>query len=171
MCYDPHLIEYLEDKLVTKSDKFLLLDDGTKDPCFLWKGAKNERGYGRREWKGRKHYVHRMMAAWIAKRELEDHEVAMHLCNNPSCCHPRHIVLGTIKENAEHRARCGRSYTGRKRRKRLTPTEVQRIRIALKYMRYRVSSLACEFGVGIQTIRDIRDGNTWRHLPMPKKTT
>lgn len=33
----------------------------------------------------------------------------LHKCNNPQCCNPKHLVLGTPSDNAKWRSACGRS--------------------------------------------------------------
>ena len=167
--YDPNLLTWLEGKAVTRSDTYLELENGEKELCFLYHINQNAKGYGRRVIDGRQYFVHRLMAAFLLKRPLENGEIVMHKCNHPACFHPRHLQVGTVKDNNAHRAQSGRSYGGKKRRKRLKVEEVIMIKIALKHFHFGIFALSCKYGVGLQTIRDIRDRNTWRDVKIPSK--
>ena len=73
--------------------------------CWHWNSGKDIDGYGRYsvkiEGKFRNLGAHRF--SWTLANKSDwpvDKPLARHLCNNPSCVNPDHIVPGTYKENA-----------------------------------------------------------------------
>lgn len=75
--------------------------------CHLWTGCRNSFGYGlMRVGKGLAR-AHRM--AWEAKfGPIPEGMVVMHTCDNPPCCNPEHLKLGTHGDNNRDRVKKGR---------------------------------------------------------------
>lgn len=75
------------------------------DECWPWKAAKDPRGYGRIGGDRRRSSGKR--AVELAHRiayQLEIGDVPLglfvcHRCDNPTCCNPAHLFLGTCKDN------------------------------------------------------------------------
>jgi len=67
--------------------------------CWEWQGGRNQLGYGRVEWKGRRLYVHRLVFS-LLDRPIPDGRVLDHLCRNRPCCNPAHLDLVTRTENS-----------------------------------------------------------------------
>jgi hypothetical protein len=77
---------------------------GGADDCWPWLAAKSKLGYGvfsvKHKWIG----AHRV-SFFIHKGYLPDikqRKLVMHDCENPSCQNPKHLLKGTIKENANY---------------------------------------------------------------------
>jgi len=69
------------------------------DTCWIWTATKNKHGYGYFAINRVPRMSHRI--AWVIHNKQDwpgDYE-ARHLCNNPSCVNPAHIVPGTYEEN------------------------------------------------------------------------
>lgn len=143
--------------------------------CLEFQGYRNPRGYG--NFKIRHldtgwvtHYPHRVMMEFIAGRLLASDEIVMHLCDNPCCCHPMHLKLGTLQTNVADMDAKGRRSTrkGRKRRKNMSVADVIRVKLTL-WGSHSVLSIAVRLGYGETTIRNIRDGHTWSKIELPEK--
>lgn len=67
-------------------------------PCWEWRGARDDRGYGRFKFAGKAVWAHRFALQALAG-SLLDGEEADHLCLNPRCCNPAHLVAKTPGAN------------------------------------------------------------------------
>lgn len=80
-----------------------MVDRRGPDECWQWKGAANARGYGRFKIRSVLFSPHRV-AYRLAYGEIVDADdyhgsVVLHRCDNPRCCNPAHLTLGTQREN------------------------------------------------------------------------
>jgi HNH endonuclease len=86
----------------TPEQRFWNFVDKQPGGCWLWKGAKLPTGYGNFAVNRTRVYAHRF--SWELHRGPIPKGVwLLHNCpggDNPSCCNPEHLRLGTPKENA-----------------------------------------------------------------------
>ncbi|OWJ71388.1 hypothetical protein CDV50_10305 [Haematobacter massiliensis] len=66
--------------------------------CHVWQGAKTPKGYGvigfGPKAQHKTLYVHRL-AIWRRTGVDPSGQLVMHSCDNPSCCNPEHLSIGT----------------------------------------------------------------------------
>lgn len=133
------------------------------DECWLWKFAADPSGYGRLRWDGRSALSHRV--AYILRNGPigggRRGPVVMHSCDNPGCCNPRHLSVGTQAENiadsvAKGRtARCSAHY-----KTRLTPADVLKIRADTRTHRL----IAADYRMAPDAITNIKNRKRWAAL-------
>lgn len=137
--------------------------------CWPWMGAmmrhRDERGYLKR--KGKSIYAHRM-AYMLACGDIPDGMHVCHHCDNTICCNPRHLFVGTQRENIADRDRKGRCRARgpageRNGRAKLTVEMVLEIRRQAPGCSQR--ALANKFGVSQAAVRLIVIRKNWAHLP------
>jgi hypothetical protein len=87
---------------------WLRVQTGDVDACWPWTGHRNELGYGAIQVGGRLLKVHRV-AYQTTVGPIPAGLVVMHTCDNPPCCNPAHLRLGTVAENNADRHAKGRS--------------------------------------------------------------
>lgn len=134
------------------------------DDCWEWQAGRNDDGYGNTKWKGRSEKAHRV-AYELAYGEFDRSLLVMHTCDNPSCCNPNHLVLGTKLDNNRDRARKGRSAPVHGEHNgchKLTNAQVQEIRQKYTAKEANQYQLADEYGVSQPNVGYIVRRETWK---------
>lgn len=142
--------------------------------CWLWRGARQTNGYGHMRVGGRSgksEAPHRLVAAMTIGPV--DGIFVLHSCDNPLCCNPAHLWLGTQKDNMVDMSRKGRSGPANSpwlmvrgeghANARLNDEAVRTIR-AKHAAGESVASMARLFGVAPFTVHSVIVGRTWRHV-------
>jgi hypothetical protein len=81
------------------------------DGCWEWSGTRHPFGYGRITMDGKTTFAHR--ASWVIHRgPVPEGLFVRHKCDNPPCCNPDHLELGTAKQNMEDKCARGRAARG-----------------------------------------------------------
>jgi hypothetical protein len=135
------------------------LGEPTPKGCREWKGLRSPTNYGLFRIKGKVYYAHRISYMLYNAVEYEDMVglVVRHKCDNPPCCNPAHLELGTHADNARDRSQRGRTLGGAYLpQTKLTDEDVEVIRA----LRGTVPSveLAAYFKVHVATISRIQRG-------------
>ena len=78
------------------------------DGCWEWTAQTSELGYGRLKVNSNPCYAHRV--SWeIHNGDIPNGLCVLHSCDNPPCCNPSHLFLGTHADNAADRTLKGRT--------------------------------------------------------------
>ncbi len=89
----------------------------------------------------------------------------MHKCDNPCCVNPKHLTIGTPKENCHDMIAKGRKRTvapkGEGNGKSLLDKEKVRY---IRESKLNHAALGRELGVSPNCIRGVRIGRTWSHI-------
>ena len=140
------LLMSLRDKILKKT-----VEDGE---CWIWTGAKHNKGYGRMRIGGKRGKwvrVHRLMYEEIFGA-IPDGLLVCHRCDRPACVNPSHLFLGTPADNMADKILKGRASTKSKR------VYAHEIRKKFKSL---TMELASKYGVTEATIRRVASGKGW----------
>jgi hypothetical protein len=113
--YDEHTIK--------AADRFAGYYTKNESGCWEWNLYKDADGYGQFtiNINKKKKVLRAHRFSWLIANQQDwpdNKPVARHICNNPCCVNPDHILPGTVKENAEDAIKAGTQYNGTNSRKR-----------------------------------------------------
>lgn len=143
---------------------------GGSDACWPWTGhARHNFGYGNiGDENGRNENTHRV--AWrLTNGPIAKGMCVLHACDNPACCNPAHLFLGTQAQNlADMTAKGRRLSTNRVKGERnwaskLTAEDVREIR-RLRAEGLGPTEIAARFGVTRSAVKAVVARRTWAHV-------
>lgn len=148
--------------------------------CWLWLGATFPSGYGAfgsRQTLGTQR-AHRI-AYILTNGAISDDLYVLHKCDNPRCCNPAHLFLGTAADNSDDKVAKDRQAKGDRQGLRkhpgaaargerqhlavLTAEQVRQIR-TLHARGAKQNELSRRFGVSTTTLNNIVHRRTWQHI-------
>lgn len=145
------------------------ITDSARD-CWEWLGARKPSSYGNVRINKRYLLAHRV-AFELANTEIPDGLIVCHVCDNPACCNPSHLMLGTVKSNSVDMLIKGRQRTPDSAARGSATGmaklhEDQVVQIREKYTRGELNQyqLADLYGVSQAAIGAILLRKTWRHI-------
>lgn len=134
------------------------------EECWDWKGKRQD-GYGRAHYRGKRRYAHRVAYMLSNGGSIPDGLLVLHSCDNPACCNPGHLRLGTQAENMQQMKARGRSTAGERNVNAvLTQDDVRKIRKAYHQEGVSMRALSRLFGVHYNTIRRAVKYESWRSV-------
>ena len=88
-----------------------LPDNVTDDDCWVTDYSPTVHGYVQiyGENGGPKQYLHRLVWEAHNAEPIPEGQVIRHTCDNPSCCNPNHLLIGTMKDNVDDMFERGRN--------------------------------------------------------------
>lgn len=134
--------------------------------CWIWTAGRNSHGYGRMHWRGRGDcYTHRL--SWeIHNGPIPAGEWVLHTCDNPPCCNPAHLWLGSLADNHRDMVTKSRHHHGeRHANAKLTDAQVEAIRRFFPGSGLTQAEMAAMLGVGRSSISRILSGRRRRSAP------
>ena len=140
---------------------------GRPNECWEWQAARNEKGYGRLT-AGRGVHLKAHRVAWALSNgcKLEPSACILHRCDNPPCCNPRHLFVGTMKDNTDDMIKKGRNSNPPHRYGENHHAAKFDERTAKKIIRDNrtLSAIAEEHGISWMTVFRLKHGLTWKNL-------
>lgn len=143
---------------------------GSPDECWLWTAAvrKKTEGYGAFWFMGR-HVPAARMALILSGMEVPDGMVVCHACDNPPCCNPAHLFVGTHIDNNKDKvqkrrhAKMEKIWTAK-----LSACQVEAIRREVldrkskRGRHYGAREVADRYGVSVACVNDVVANRSWR---------
>lgn len=125
-------------------------------PCWEFQGAKDQDGYGKIRVGDEIERTHRL--SFMCKHgPVEPGMVVRHKCDNPPCCNPAHLEIGTHEENMQDMVARGRHRGNAK----ISSEDAADIRVA-KMRGATLASLAKKYDVSESTISAVISGQNWQ---------
>lgn len=137
------------------------------DECWPWMGGKVNGGYGAGTFNGQRYRATRVIM------EEQGHNIdglfVLHRCDNPPCCNPAHLFLGTNITNMADKAAKGRGRGISPALKGEAHGKSKLTAEAVSFMRAN-SEMGCAelgkmFGVPKDAAWKVLHRKTWKHLP------
>ncbi len=82
---------------------------GAAHRCWRWKGYRNSDGYGQYTARGLGTLLAHRVAFELSKGPIPAKAVVRHACDNPACCNPLHLLIGSHADNVRDRDERGRA--------------------------------------------------------------
>lgn len=133
------------------------------DECWGWNGARDRLGYGliskKRFGEASSHrYVMRLAGIDVSGLHV------LHICDNPPCCNPLHLMVGTHQENMRQAVDRNRMATGENHPGTfLTWEDVREIR-AMAATGIKQRAIAKKFSIGQSQISRIVRNVVWKEV-------
>lgn len=150
---------------------------GGTDDCWEWQASLNNKGYGRfmcgLKWQHKGQGAHRVSYVLAHGEIPDDRPVIMHICDNPRCVNPNHLVAGTMGENAIDRDSKGRGpqQTGKMFHGRGEQNGMSKLTDDLvREIRRRCASgetgrsIATDLGISFSLVSQVKKRQIWKHV-------
>jgi hypothetical protein len=132
------------------------------DDCWLWLASITHDNYGRFSLQQKQVMAHRM--AWqLTNGEIPNGFCVCHSCDNPPCCNPKHLWLGTHIDNQQDMCAKFRRNGVINGNAKLSDTAVIKIR-GLYEMGWNQRKIAKMYGVHRKTVSRIITRKNWNHI-------
>lgn len=151
----------------TKEETFLrflalVIPGEFPDDCWGWGGTLTDDKYpnffGLGQARGHR-YSYRHYKGKIPKGLF-----VCHSCDNPKCCNPKHLFLGTCKDNMQDAKKKGRTLTGEKNAMaKLTEADVIQIR-QLRACGWMYREIQTIHPVAISLLHRVCTNQSWSHV-------
>jgi hypothetical protein len=156
MNYDPHKLKRIFDTINYEENN-----------CWLWTGYVNRNGYGMTSFDKKQHVlVHRLIFECY-NGPIRKEDIIRHRCNNPPCCNPDHLLLGTVQDNVDDRVRENRSAVGSKNNRAiLSEEDIYQILSGIESDEYiSIRQIVNLYPIITRkAIESLLNGKTWMHV-------
>jgi hypothetical protein len=176
LCVNPaHLVAITRTEIIERNLRLRVLSgmgEKLETGCIEWLRARHHQTkYGQVKVGRQMRHVPRVVYELFVG-PIPDGLLVCHKCDNPPCCNPDHLFLGTQLDNAQDRDRKGRLNPRHgELNARAKLSESQALKIIDLYRGGSSSdAIAGTFSVSVSTVQSIVSGKTWRHLCSTKES-
>ena len=134
--------------------------------CWQWIGATDKDGYGVMTYGGTRRQFRAHRISWeLHNGKIPSGQVVRHTCDTPTCVNPDHLIIGTVKQNAQDMVERGRSLRGEKNHKsKITASTVREIRRLYSIGGMTQKQIGEKFGINDRSVSHIVRRVTWAHV-------
>lgn len=156
------------------------IDRRGADECWPWTAYRGPTGYGRFMVSTKRGEAKACLAHRLALEEIEpipfSGAIALHLCDNPSCCNPAHLRWGTQRDNINDARLKGRTSSGSAHSeitKAVIPRGEEHCNAVLTADQVRAiradprmhKDIAPDYGISKSNVSAIKLRRSWAHVP------
>jgi hypothetical protein len=148
-----------------------ILFTANSNRCWHWGASLDTNGYGQFHlnvsYKNGKMFMATRVAYYLHYNIDPIGLAVCHKCDNPKCCNPDHLFLGTLSDNSVDMVRKGRHnkpFGENCKSSKLKESQVLEIREKYKTGLFSQRKLAKEFKVHQTIIGDIVNNQIWKHI-------
>lgn len=140
------------------------------DDCWEWKACRHKSGYGQMRLGKQRLAAHRFSLMLKTGRTFPRKSFVCHRCDNPPCCNPRHLFIGTQLDNMRDMWSKGRGPCGDRSGAKRHPEGIRRGELhgKAKLTTQMVVKMRSQFNSGCLSIPDIakafslHPGSVWK---------
>lgn len=173
--------KYKRNRLIKETKKLAVINprilitgniEKRENGCWEWKGPFFQSGYGRVILNGRSQRVHRV-SFQLFNGEFDKSLFVCHKCDNPKCVNPKHLFVGTCKDNTHDSINKGRFYQKFEKgnnpdNKSIPDALALTIKNAFNkgsgYRHFTLKQIADMYEVPVQLVKDIKRGKSYINL-------
>jgi hypothetical protein len=162
---EPLLSVNLTERQICKFWNKIRLIGALDDDCWEW-SEQCHKGYGYFRFEGQILYTHRL-SYFLTFGPFLQHLRICHKCDNPPCCNPSHLFLGTDSDNFLDMHQKGRRVAARGEKAgcaKLTDAKVIEIRALYAKGGISTREVGLKYGVSFEAIRRIVNRTAWQHV-------
>lgn len=143
------------------------IDRAGDNDCWVWTGARASRCYGHTHLNNEHIYAHRAAYEWAHGVGSAEGWVVRHQCDNPPCCNPGHLLVGTQADNMQDMLSRGRGNPSKGTEiwtAKLSEDDVLEVR-RLAASGWPIARIREVFPIKHTALMYAATGRTWKHLP------
>ena len=138
-----------------------------EDDCWEWQAGSRGGRYGAFRFRRKTIDSHRMV--WYLLNGEFPELLVCHSCDNNKCCNPKHLFLGTYKDNHDDMVSKNRKTKRFPKGTsiwtcKLSEKDVLEIRKKYKSGKYTQKELAKKFNIARTTVSNITKNVSWKHI-------
>lgn len=154
----------IEKDIARFNSKLIVQSNG----CWEYSGAKDADGYGKFWFDGKSKGAHQFSARYLGNLIINKGDQVCHTCDNPPCCNPAHLFIGTSQQNTADRHHKGRTAKGSKvgtsKYNEATIQLIKDVYNSRPHYRGIIKDLAIEFNVTYTVVWYACRKNSWAHI-------
>lgn len=131
--------------------------------CWVWLGCTYATGYGQITRNKKKNYTHRYVLELLG-HDLTD-KIVLHTCDNPICCNPDHLKIGTHADNVADKVRKKRHKFGSDCNL-ATVLDEDKVRSIKQDFKAGLSNknIALKYNIDPTLVSKIKNNHAWSHV-------
>lgn len=157
--------EVFAERFWSKIDKMVPSRRPDLGPCWEWTAYRGPMGYGELGRKNPRRTEDAHRVSWeLTTGSGAGALCVLHRCDNPPCCNPAHLFLGTRTANAADKVAKGRHRWGSRHHRAILNESTAAEAKAMLSVGAKEREVAERFGLSRSAVAAMAQGRTWKHV-------